>query len=147
MADLAGDLDAYAAFALALADPNGDRGALLAARGLTEEAWEAIDDAWQARLSGAEADAANASGVPAFAAAFAEAFARAQRARARTEVSFDRFVEATRAMQRGTEMATVLKRLDLTLDDFLAEQARWTAAMLIDDALAERFRRALRGPR
>jgi hypothetical protein len=129
---------------VALADPRGDRAALLAAHGLDEEAWEAIDDAWQARLSEAGAEGDLAQGVPPLIAAYAEAFARAQRARAQHEVSFERFVEAARAMARGTDMATVLERLGLTLEDLLRAQQRWTAAMLADDALAERFRRAMR---
>jgi hypothetical protein len=69
MSDLSNDLEAYAALAVALADPRGDRAALLAAHGLDEEAWEAIDDAWQARVSEAGAEGDLAEGVPPFIAA------------------------------------------------------------------------------
>lgn len=138
----ADDIEAYAALAASLADPAADRAALLAAHGLDEDAWDALDDTWQARLSAA--DEADTDGVPPLVAAYAEAFARAQRERAQSALSFERFIEVARAMQRGTDLATVLRRLDVSLLDFLSAQRRFTEAMLADEALAERFRRAMR---
>jgi hypothetical protein len=138
--DLENDVEAYAALSAALADPRADRGALLAARGLDEDAWDAIDDAWLARLSAADD---NDDGVPPLVAAHAEAFARAQRARAGEVLPFERFAAAARQLARGTDLATALERLDLTLDAYLAAQAHWTREMLADDALAARFRKAL----
>jgi hypothetical protein len=145
MASLEDDLEAYASLAAELSDPRVDRAAALAARGLDEDRWDAIDDAWQARLS--EADAAGAEeddGVPALVVAHAEAFARAQRARVQDVLPFERFVEAARAFTRGEDLAAALKRLELTLDAYLRAQAHWTAEMIADDALAERFRQAIR---
>jgi hypothetical protein len=142
MEDLSQDIEAYAALAAALAEAGPDRARVLAARGLTEAQWEALDQAWQARLS--EEGEENAAGVPALLAAYAEAFARAQRARARAVMPFERFVEAAREMQRGADLARVLQRLDMSLPDFMASQQHWTARMLEDGALAARFRKAMR---
>ncbi|WP_437681539.1 hypothetical protein [Sorangium sp. So ce131] len=144
MKDPARDVEAFATLAAQLADPSADRAALLAAHGLDEDGWEALDDAWQARLSEADEGDDEEAGVPPLVVAFAEAFARAQRARARSELSFERFLEAARAMRRGTDMATVLSRLDMTLEDYLSAQQRWTAAMLEDEELLSRFQRAMR---
>jgi len=138
----ADDLDAYASLAASLSDPREDRAQLLAAQGLDEARWEAIDEAWQARF--AEAEGASPDEVPPLLAAFSAAFSAASRARSKQEISFARFLEALRAVQRGVDMASALERLGLGLDDFLRAQARWTAAMLEDEALAEQFRRALR---
>ena len=144
MSDLTRDLDAYAELAAALADPTADRAALLAAHALDEEAWEAIDDRWQTLVSQADVTDPDGEGVPAFVSAYAEAFARAQRARSGGVIPFERFIEAAREMKRGIDMATVLKRLGLRLEDFLNAQRHWTARMLEDEALATRFQRALR---
>ncbi|WP_437282031.1 hypothetical protein WME90_16160 [Sorangium sp. So ce375] len=138
------DVEAYATLAAQLADPSADRAALLAEHGLDEAGWEALDDAWQARLSEADDEDGEDVGVPPLVVAFAEAFARAQRARAKSELSFERFLEAARELKRGTDMATVLSRLDLTLEDYLGAQQRWTAAMLEDEALMAQFQRAMR---
>lgn len=143
MKDPARDVEAFAMLAAQLSDPSADRAAILAEHGLDEERWEALDDAWQARFSEAEDDDSEEVGVPPLVASYAEAFARAQRARARSALSFERFLEAARAMKRGTDMATVLSRLDLTLEDYLSAQQRWTAAMLEDEELMARFQRAM----
>ncbi len=135
------DVAAYAALSAELADPRVDRAALLAARGLDEDGWDALDEAWQARLS--EADEGDGDEVPPLIAAHAEAFARAQRARAGAALPFDRFAEAVRELRRGTDLSTALKRLDLSLEAYLAAQAHWTREMLADEALAERFRRMI----
>ncbi|EYF00235.1 hypothetical protein [Chondromyces apiculatus] len=146
MADLRTDLEAYVTVAAELSDPRVDRTVALTARGLDEDAWEEIDDAWQARLSEAEAEAedAAADGVPPLVAAHAEAFARAQRARVHDVLPFERFVTAASALRRGGDLRSTLRRLDLTLDAYLTAQAHWTARMLEDDALFARFEHAMR---
>lgn len=144
MKDPSQDVEVYATLSARLADPGADRAALLAEHGLDEASWEALDDAWQARIEEADEDDGEEVGVPPLVAAFAETFARVQRSRAKSELSFERFLEAARAMKRGTDMATVLSRLDLTLEDYLSAQQRWTAAMLEDDELMARFQRAMR---
>jgi hypothetical protein len=142
MADLSRDVEAYAALAAALTAPGAARAALLAAHGLDEDGWEALDDAWQARFSEAEDD--DALGVPALLGAYAEAFSRAQLGLSPGLLSFERFLEAAREMRRGNDMATVLKRLDLTLESYLQAQAHWTARMLHDEELAAKFQRVMR---
>jgi len=142
MADPRRDVSAYAALAAALAAPGADRAALLSEHGLDEEAWDALDDAWQSRLSEAQGD--DDLGVPALLTAYAEAFSRAQRERSPALLSFERFLEAAREMKRGSDMATLLKRLDISLEAYLRAQAHWTAKMLEDDELAARFQRAMR---
>jgi hypothetical protein len=144
MADPRGDIEAYAALAAALTAPDADRAAVLAAHGLDEEAWNALDDAWQARLSAASDEEVEGFGVPGLIAAYAEAFSRAQRARAPGVLPFERFLEAAREMKQGRDMATALKRLGLTLEAYLGAQAHWTARMLEDEELAARFQRAMR---
>ncbi len=141
MADLTRDLEAYAALQAELADPRVDRAAALAAHGLDEPRWDALDDAWQQRLS--EAEDPEDAGIPPLVMAHAEAFTRAQRARVQGVLPFERFLEAARELRRGTDLAGTMKRLDLSLDSYLHAQAHWTAAMFEDDALAERFRRAM----
>jgi hypothetical protein len=142
MADLRNDLEAYATLAAELADPRVDRRAVLLARGLDEDAWEALDDAWQARLEAA--DAADDDGVPPLIAAHAEAFARAQRARVGEILPFERFVAAARELRRGGDLASTLRRLELTLDTYLAAQGHWTARLLEDEELSDRFDRAMK---
>ncbi|MFT3770312.1 MAG: hypothetical protein QM820_33205 [Minicystis sp.] len=144
MANLLQDLDAYATLSAELVDPRVDRAAVLAARGLDEDAWDAIDDAWQTRLSEADDAHGDADGVPPLVAAHAEAFARAQRARVREVLPFERFVKAARELRRGGDLQSTLKRLELTLDTYLAAQAHWTARLLEDEELAARFDRAMR---
>lgn len=143
--DPATDLDLYAALALSLSDGTVDRVALLAAHGLDEERWAIVEDTWHTRLSEADAgDPVEDDGeVPALVTAFADAFARAERARA-SVLPFDRFVEVTREMRRGVAMQNVLERVGVRLDVFLASQHHWTGRMLEDESLAERFRRGLR---
>lgn len=144
MGDLSDDVELYAALSAELADIRADRAAILAARGLTEDAWDAIDEAWQDRLSAAEAEALDSDGVPPLVARHAEAFARAQRSRAGAVLPFERFVSAVRELRRGGDLASALRRLDLTLDVYLAAQAHWTSRMLEDEELSARFTRALR---
>lgn len=141
MTDLLNDLEAYVTVAVELADPRVERGAALAAHALDEDAWEAIESAWETRLAEAPDDV---DGVPPLVVAHAEAFARAQRARVREILPFERFVAAARALRRGGDLASALRRLELTLDTYLAAQAHWTARMLEDEPLAARFQQAMK---
>jgi len=140
-ADLERDLEAYATLAARLAAPTADRRALLAEHDLDEVRWEALDEAWQARIFADD----DGDGIPAQIVAYSDAYTRAQQAAAKRDLSFERFIEAALAVRRGDDIRAVLARLDLTLDDLLAAQRRWTAAMLADEALATRFERAMHG--
>jgi hypothetical protein len=136
-------VEAYAAILAALADPNADRAAVLAAHGLDEGAWEAIDAQWQRRLSAAADGADDEQPAPPLLVAFAEAFAGAQRAAVETLLSFERYVELTRVMSRGGAIGDELTRLRVTLPEYLRAHEHWMRRMADDPALAERFTRAV----
>ena len=134
------DIRAYAALVAALATADRPRAAVLAAQGLDEAGWEALDDLHQARLSRALDD--DGDGVPPLVAAYAEAFAaaRARSTRAATLLSIERFGDATREIQRTGDPTAALARLGITLDDFLRANEHWTARMVTDAELLQRFR-------
>jgi hypothetical protein len=117
---------------------------VLAAHALDEDAFQALEDRWLARLSEAEDAHGDRDGVPPLVLAHAEAFARAQRQQAGELLPFERYLEITRALQRGRDVATVLERFSLDLATYLNSHQHWTAALATDAALAEAFRRGLR---
>lgn len=143
MAGIDVDVEAYAALAARLAtiEDEAERARVLSAVGLDEDGWDALDDAWQERLS---ASPDEGDRVPELLERFAGAFARAQRPAEEVEpLPFERFVEATRELRRGVDMSTALDRLGLDLGTYLAAQAHWTRRMLADAQLAARFRDAM----
>jgi hypothetical protein len=136
------NLDAYARLTVVLARAGAGRDAALAAHGLDEARWQAIDDAWQARLSEALEDIGDDATVPPLVDAYSRAMERAQSAESEI-MTFERFLQATRAARAGGELAKSLERLGVTIDDYLRANRHYTLAMTEDDALAERFRRGL----
>jgi hypothetical protein len=138
------NVEAYATILASLADPEADRAAVLAAYGLDEASWEPTDTAWQARLSAA-ADAVDVEEptAPPLLVAFAEAFAAAQRAQAKALLSFERYVEITGVVTRGGAVGDELKRLRVTLPEYLRAHEHWMRKMAEDPALSERFARAI----
>jgi hypothetical protein len=140
------NLDAYARLAVALSRVAGvagpRRGELLATHGLDEARWQAIDDAWQTRLSEALDAMGDEATVPPLVEAYSRAMERAQTADSQL-MAFERFVQATRAARAGGDLGKNLERLGVTVDDYLRANRHYTLAMTGDDALAERFRKAL----
>jgi hypothetical protein len=136
------NLDAYARLTVALGRAGARRDEALAAHGLDEARWQAIDDAWQARLSEALEIVGDDATVPPLIDAYSRAMERAQSAES-SIMTFERFVQATRAARSGGELAKSLERLGVTIDDYLRANRHYTLAMTEDDALAERFRRSL----
>lgn len=137
------NLDAYARLAVGLGCAGSRRDALLASHGLDESRWQAIDDLWQTRLSDAlDAIEDDEATVPPLVAAYARAMECAQSGESQV-MAFARFVEATRVARAGGELGNALERLGVTIDDYLRANRHYTQAMMEDDALAERFRRAL----
>jgi hypothetical protein len=134
----------YAELAATLADPACDREAVLAARGLDEDGWTALDRDFQDRLG--RAMDAEGDGVPPLVAAYAEAFARARAAqnRDRPVISLERFADATREIQVRGEPLPALAQHGLTLEEYLRANEHWTQRMLADPALVARFRARLR---
>lgn len=142
---LSTDVRAYAALSARLAEPGADRDALLAEHGLTEDAWDEIDDAWQARLSEAIDAMGDADAVPPLVQEHAEAFAKAQAERVTPgdPLPFERFVAVTLDVQRAHDVEHVLQRNGTTLHDYLRAQQHWLKVMMDDAALTARFHQAM----
>jgi hypothetical protein len=136
------NLDAYARLTVALGRAGPRRDDLLAANGLDEDRWQIIDDAWQAKLSEALEQLGDDIAVPPLVEAYSRAMERAQTADSQI-MSFERFVQATRAARAGGDLARSLERLGVTIDDYLRANRHYTLAMTEDDALAVRFQRSL----
>jgi hypothetical protein len=132
------DVERYAELSAALAGAQ-DRAALLAAHGLDEDAWAALDARWQHRLS---AELASAEGLPPLVTRHAEAFARALRA-AGAPVPLALFVEATVVVQRGGDVGAGLSRLGLDVGRYLAASRWFSAQAASDPAMANQLADAL----
>lgn len=137
------DVTTYAVVMAALSDPGRTREEVLAEHGLDEQAWTALDERWQERLSSAMDE--DTDGVPPVVAAYAEAFARARHDGTSGRLSLQRFAEATREIQRRGDPAAALARLGILLAVYLESNAHWTRQMVEDPQLAEQFRRWLGG--
>jgi hypothetical protein len=134
-------VEAYARIQVALSDPEADASLVLASHGLDEELWNALDREWQARISAAPEQ--EDGGIPLLVAAYAEAFAKAQRARAASPLPFERYVEVTRALQKSRDVPALLKKLDVSFQSYMAAHAHFAREMIFDSDLSERFTRAL----
>ena len=119
-----------------------NREALLAAHGLDEDRWQAIDDAWQARLSAATDAITDEEPIPPFLAEYSAAMERA-RDREPEPMSFDRYIEATLRMRRGGDIVQELKQIGLTTDEYLRANRYWIQRMAKDGELSARFQAAL----
>lgn len=136
------DLERYAEIAAALAAAE-NRDDTLARYGLTEETWETVDNAFQAQLSEAVA-AHEADGMPDLVVRFSEAFNKAKERLSTGEVmSFDKFVEVTRAVHRGTDIPRALANHGVTFAAYTRANQHWMQRVARDPALAARLRTAL----
>lgn len=144
MSGLDVDLAAFTRLAAALAEPDADRRALLAEHDLDEAGYDALDAAWAEALARAEDAHGDREGVPPLVLAHAQGFAAAQRALAGELLSFERYLEITRALRRGRDIATVLERFSVSLSTYLQSHQEWTIKLAGDAELAEAFRRAIR---
>ncbi len=136
------NLDAYARLTVALMRAGDRREAVLAAHGLDEERWQAIDGLWQARLADAMEQGTDEVPVPPFLQDFSRALDRAQSDDSQI-MSLERFAAATRAVDGAADILQALERLGLTLDDFMHASHYWVQRMAKDEELAEIFRRAV----
>jgi hypothetical protein len=136
------NLDAYARLTVALMRAGERRDAVLAAHGLDEERWQAIDGLWQARLADAMEQGTDAVPVPPFLQDFSRALDRAQSDDSQI-MSLERFAAATRAVDQAADILEALERLGVTLDDFMHASHYWVQRMAKDEELAEIFRRAV----
>jgi hypothetical protein len=135
------DVERYAEIAAALASSD-DRGGVLAQYGLTEEVWEAEDEAWQARLSEA-VEAFEDDGVPEIIDRFNQAFTAARERFSAKVMSFDKFVEVTRALQRSHDVPRTLESHGVTFPMFIQANQHWAPKIATDPELAEKFRKAI----
>jgi hypothetical protein len=135
-------LDEYVRITLALAGAGSQRAELLAKAGLTEDEWQAIDDAWQQRIDEATDAIDDSGGFPPLLAEYALAMDRAQTDQG-SALPFERFVQATLALRAAGDVAGVLRRLGLTMDEYMRASRHWTKRMIGDEELARAFRRAL----
>jgi hypothetical protein len=136
------NLDAYARITVALRRAGLARDPALAAYGLDEARWQAIDDVWQARLSAAIEEGTDDVPVSPFLEQFARAMDRAESDDSQV-MSFERFVEATRIVRRGGDVGRGLERLGVTVDSYLQANRHFMQRMAKDDELAASLRRAL----
>jgi hypothetical protein len=143
--DADSEIDVYVKIAVEVAEGGADREAVLAGHGLSSERWDTIDDAWQARLSEASDRAGDDDGLPPLLAAYADAMARAQKARAEDYgvVALERFAQAMLLLQRGGDTAGVLKKVGLTIQEFLRASQYWTRRIVSDPEIAERFQKTV----
>jgi hypothetical protein len=146
--DLESDIEAYAALVVELAEAANekkDRGAVLLAHDLDERRWEAIDDAWQARLSAAADGAGEDEGVPALVIAYGAAFSKAQAARAPANViPLEKFGEVMRGIQTTGDTLKSLERAGITLQQFLHANQYWTKRIVSEPELEARIKKLLR---
>ncbi|HZO13207.1 MAG TPA: hypothetical protein VFB62_08105 [Polyangiaceae bacterium] len=142
MGDHHDDVRAYARLAAQLATADTHRDELLAAHGLDDDGWDALEEEWMERLSEAE-EGANGDGVPELLTAYAEAFAAAH-AELAVLLPFERYLEITRALSRGRDLTQLPERFGVDLATYLSSHRHWTARMATDQELSEQLRRALR---
>ncbi len=134
-------LEAYAALRARLSQDGIDRDAALADLGLDEEAWDRIDDEWQAELS--QALDGGGDDLPPAMIAYADAFARAQRDAPGRLLSLETFARCTRALRGARDPKRALEKLGVTLTEYLKANQHWSPQLAGDDALAARFRQVL----
>jgi hypothetical protein len=135
-------LEAYAELRARLARDETGRDALLAEHGLDEDAWDALDDAWQAELS--RSLEAESDDLPAEVIAYADAFARAQRDAPGRLLSIELFAACTRALRGARDPKRALEKQGVTLGEYLKANQHWSPQLAKDAALAARFRNAMK---
>jgi hypothetical protein len=136
------NLDTYARISVALGRAGEARDAVLSAHGLDEAAWQAIDDAWQARLSEAMDQVSDEIPVPPFIDQFSRAFDRAQSDDSQV-MNLERYIEATRIVRKGGDPTKGLERMGLTVDAYLQANRHYMQRMAQDEELAAAFQSAL----
>jgi hypothetical protein len=117
------------------------REAVLARHGLDEERWDAIDTAWQARLSEALAD--EGDGVPAILSDFAAAYEAAQRALA-PPITLEQFARVTRLLAASGDLPAALAGADVSLGAYLRGSEHWSRRLAEEPETERRFEAALR---
>jgi hypothetical protein len=136
------DVSAYAQVMAELADGGDPRAAVLARHGLDEDRWDAIDAAWQGRLSEALDD--RGDGPPAILSAFAGAYEAAQRVLA-PPITLEQFARVTRLLDSTGDIQAALASVGVTLADYLRGSEHWSRRLAVEPETERRFDVALRG--
>lgn len=136
------DVGAYAQLMAELAAAGEARADVLARHGLDEERWDAIDAAWQARLSDAMAD--EGDGAPAILSDFAAAYEAAQRALA-PPITLEQFARVTRLLDLVGDLSAALATVGVSFTDYLRGSEHWTRRLAEEPEIERRFDAALRG--
>lgn len=139
------DPERYARITAALASGR-ERDEVLAEHGLDEETWNELEERFQTRVSAAlDAHPEDADAPPPIVERLAQAFSYADQAG--SVLAFDAYVNATRAVQAGSDPSGALAKLGVSLPVYLRAHQHWVRAMTTDPALARRFVEALQAPR
>lgn len=136
------DLDSYARLRARLALDGAERDKLLAEHGLDEDSWDRIDEAWQEQL--AQDLEVEGDDVPESIARYSERFAEVQREAPGRVLPLELFAECTRAVQTSHDPTRSLKKLGVTLAEFLKANQHWSPRITSDAVVARRFKRALK---
>lgn len=136
-------MEAYARIMAELCAAGPARAEVLARNGLDEDAWNAIDARWQARLSEALDDDDEGGGVPQILSDYAAAYEAAQRSLG-PPISIEQFAHATRLLQASGDLQASLAKASLTLADYVRGSEHWSRRIAEDPELERRFHEALR---
>jgi hypothetical protein len=96
---------------------------------LSADDWDAEMTYWEAELSAATE---HEDQLPNVLVAYSSAVQAAQERLSSSGVSLERFAELLAAVRHGAPLDQLLKRYQLTLEDFLTAQRRWLAAASSD---------------
>jgi hypothetical protein len=140
--DAADDLDIEAYALLQMRLGRGDRASVLAEHGLTEDAYEALDERVQSALSRA-IDESDEAGVPPLIARYDAALKKAHEG-LEPPLDLERFAEATLVMRRGGDPTKALAKIGIALHDYFRSSPIWAMRLSKDDALARRFAELMR---
>ena len=142
------DLERWVDLSTALAHAE-DRAALLSAHGLDEDSWAAIDAVFDAQISAAiHEDTAEDALAPPWLERLGKAQAAAQaRNAAAAPLSFEAFVQVTRAIVASGDPVRIFEETKVTPMIFAQANMHWAKVMSTNPALAERFAAEIAKPR
>lgn len=126
----------YAQIMAELVHAGEARDEVLLRRGLTEETWDEIDAHWQTRLF--DMDDEDDQGVSPLLTAYTRAYEAAQAALG-AAISLEQFAEATRLLQATGDLRASLKRVGITLADYIRGSEHWSRQIVLDKDLERRF--------
>ncbi|MBX3184463.1 MAG: hypothetical protein KIT72_02315 [Polyangiaceae bacterium] len=131
------DLATYARLLATFAHDPTTREPLLAAQGLTEDDWLAIDEHWQDALD-AEGEEEEVEGhVAPLLIAFDRAFSEAQQQLAGAPLDLNRYLEVLQRLRAGHDLTQALAEAGIGLSRYLVSHAHWARRAQEDEAVRE----------